>query len=170
MDLNVSPVNDRRTELNEKDGSEDAEESESERLELVRFSLRVVETRDRHEEVVLERLLQQLQLEDEHDPEEVEHQVAEDDVVAKRHEIGGVFRLLLLVLVDWMQVHLDELLPERELLGLEKSDLSVAERRLLHPARVPQLVALDLGRLRVFRLVLLDDQRFLLLLLGENRL
>ena len=133
----------------------------------------VVETRDRHEEVGLERrLLQQLQLQDEHDPEQVEqHQVAEDDAVAKRHEIGGgVFRLLLLVLVDRMQVHLDELLPERRhLVALDKSDLSVAERRrLLHPARLPQLVSLHLGRLRVLRLVfrrvLLDAQSPLLLL------
>ena len=66
-------MDDGRTELDEQDGGEDAEEGKSERLEFVRFALRVVEARNRHEKVVLERLLEQLQLEDEHDPQEVQH-------------------------------------------------------------------------------------------------
>ena len=102
-------------ELDERYAREEDEEREAERLEAQRL---VVEARYGHIDVVAHLVLHQLQVEDDHHPESVDHEEDKAAVVAQRLEVARHLGLVGFVLDERIEVACDHLLEEGRLARL----------------------------------------------------
>ena len=133
MKQSAVPMPQHRDELNEQNAGEEAEKCEAQRFESKGI---VVQTFDWNEDVVTNTFGDQLQREDDHQPECIDHEEDETTVVTERFQISNHLLLMIFVFDQGIEIVSDQFLEEFHFARLEHHDFGVEQRFMKDPSRI----------------------------------